>query len=112
MKACSCYTFENHVINRLAWPKVRPWWESKDKLLLSMETIEEWEFINSSLKDEIGNKYNDGHQGLLRSLNTVGSMPNLLINGKVGKQRKRPHVLIAKEYFSGFFVRNKQVSGN
>ena len=77
-----------------------------------METIEEWEFINSSLKDEIGNKYNDGHQGLLRSLNTVGSMPNLLINGKVGEQQKRPHVLMAKEYFFGSFVRNKQVSGN
>ena len=37
-----------------------------------METIEDWEFINSSLKDEIGNKYNEWHQGLLRNLNTAG----------------------------------------
>ena len=35
-----------------------------------METIEEWEFINGSLKDQTGNKDNEWHIGLLRNQTT------------------------------------------
>ena len=35
-----------------------------------METIEEWEFINSSLKDQIGSALNEWHMGLLRNPTT------------------------------------------
>ena len=70
-KACSCYTFENRErVAAFSWPKAREWCESNNKLLVVMETIEEWEFINSSLKDHIGNAFNEWHIGLLKNQTT------------------------------------------
>ena len=52
-----------------------------------METIEEWEFINSSLKDQIGNALNEWHIGLAIG---IGSMADLwlLINGNLANHVK------------------------
>ena len=74
-----------------------------------METIEEWEFINSSLKDQIGIRYNEWHIGLLKN-QTTGDWS--WINGKPLTfdkwQPEKPeetssYVLIAKDYPPGFF---------
>ena len=74
-----------------------------------METIEEWEFINGSLKDQIGSRYNEWHIGLFRNL-TTGNWN--WINGRpLTFDKWQPHepeqdnryVLIAKEYPTGFF---------
>ena len=74
-----------------------------------METIEEWEFINSSLKDQTGNYLNEWHIGLFKNLTTKNWT---WINGKPLTFNKwQPwepgegdfYVLIAKEYPSGFF---------
>ena len=108
-KTCSCYTFENGAHQGLAWPKAREWCESNNKSLVVMETLEEWEFINSSLKDQIGNKYNEWHIGLLRNLTTNNWS---WINGRPLTFDKwlpwKPHsedlyVYIAKEYPLGYF---------
>ncbi|XP_015750195.1 PREDICTED: C-type mannose receptor 2-like [Acropora digitifera] len=109
-KACSCYTFENRErIDGFTWPQARNWCESNNKLLVVMETIEEWEFINSSLKDQIGNALNEWHIGLVINL-TTGNWN--WINGRPLTFDKwlpnEPHrsdlyVLIAKEYPAGFF---------
>ena len=108
-KACSCCTFENRQIHRFSWPQARDSCESNNKSLVVMETIEEWEFINGSLKDQTGNKYNEWHIGLLRN-QTTGNWS--WINGKPLTfdkwQPNNPelsdlYVLIAKEYPHGSF---------
>ena len=74
-----------------------------------METIEEWEFINGSLKDQIGSAFNEWHIGLLKN-KTTGNWS--WINGRPltfdkwqPKRRGQDEffVLIAKEYPRGFF---------
>ena len=63
-----------------------------------METIEEWEFINSSLKDQIGNAFDEWHIGLVISL-TTGNWN--WINGR--PKQCDLYVLIAKEHPTGSF---------
>ena len=74
-----------------------------------METIEEWEFINGSLKDQIGSIYDEWHIGLLKNL-TTGNWN--WINGRPltfdkwqpnNPSRSDRYVLIAKEYPRGSF---------
>ena len=74
-----------------------------------METIEEWEFINGSLKAQIGNIYNEWHIGLLRNITTNNWS---WINGEpLTFDKWQPfspelgdlYVLIAKEYPPGSF---------
>ena len=83
-----------------------------------METIEEWEFINSSLKDQIGSKYYEWHIGLLKNL-TTGNWS--WINGRpLTFDKWQPHkpgqsglyVLIAKEYPTGSFGSFNSISRN
>ena len=74
-----------------------------------METIEEWEFINGSLKDQIGNKYNEWHIGLLRNLATtkwswINGKPLTFDKWQSGKpDENASYALIAEEYPSGSF---------
>ena len=74
-----------------------------------METIEEWEFINGSLKDQIGSAFNEWHIGLLRNP-TTGNWS--WINGRPLTFDKWQHykpgngdlyALIVKEYPLGSF---------
>ena len=74
-----------------------------------METIEEWEFINSSLKDQIGNRYNEWHIGLLKNQTTgdwswINGKPLTFDKWQPNKPRKDDlYVLIAKDYPPGSF---------
>ena len=74
-----------------------------------METIEEWEFINSSLKDQIGNAFNEWHIGLLKNQTTgnwswINGKPLTFDKWQVGKpEQGYLYVLIAKEYPTGSF---------
>ncbi|KAK2551262.1 hypothetical protein P5673_027851 [Acropora cervicornis] len=104
-KACSCYTFENRErAPGLSWPNAREWCESKHKLLVVMETIEEWEFINGSLKDQIGSVINEWHIGLLKNQTTgnwswINGRPLTFDKWQPNKPRKDDlYVLFAKEY--------------
>ncbi|XP_044176027.1 uncharacterized protein LOC114975098 [Acropora millepora] len=108
-KACSCYAFQNRETKRFTWPEAREWCESNNKSLVVMETIKEWEFINSRLKDQIGSYENEWHIGLLKN-QTTGNWS--WINGRpltFNKwQPRKPeqddlYVLIAKEYPRGSF---------
>lgn len=74
-----------------------------------METIKEWEFINSSLKHQTGNVKSEWHIGLLRN-QTTGNW--IWIKGKPltfnkwqpnEPEQSDSYVLIAKEYPPGFF---------
>ena len=118
-KACSCYTFENRGrSNGLAWPEARQWCESSNKSLVVMETIEEWEFINSSLEDQIGSKYNEWHIGLLRNLGTtkwswINGKPLTFDKWLIGKpDEKASYVVIAKEYPPGSFGSFNSINEN
>ena len=109
-KACSCYTFENRErAPGLSWPNAREWCESKHKLLVVMETIEEWEFINGSLKDQIGSVINEWHIGLLKNQTTgnwswINGRPLTFDKWQPNKPRKDDlYVLFAKEYPTGSF---------
>ena len=74
-----------------------------------METIEEWEFINSSLKDQKGNKNDEWHIGLLRNLDTnkwgwINGKPLSLHKWQPGKPIPGElYVYIAREFPSGHF---------
>ena len=74
-----------------------------------METIEEWEFINGSLKDQIGSRYNEWHIGLLKNLTTgnwnwINSRPLTFDKWQEGEPKgKALYVLIAEEYPDGSF---------
>ena len=74
-----------------------------------METIEEWEFINSSLKDQIGNALNEWHIGLLKNQTTgnwrwINGRPLTFNKWQPGKPGQDDlYVLIAKEYPPGSF---------
>ena len=74
-----------------------------------METIEEWEFINGSLKDQIGSRYNEWHIGLLRNPTTgkwswINGRPLTFDEWQPGNPGQDDrYVLIAKEYPPGFF---------
>ena len=74
-----------------------------------METIEEWEFINGSLKDQIGSRYDEWHIGLLRNLTTdnwswINGRPLTFDKWQPHKPEKGDrYVLIAKEYPRGSF---------
>ena len=74
-----------------------------------METIEEWEYINGSLKDQTGNTHNEWHIGLFKNITTNNWT---WINGEPltfdkwqprNPENDDSYVLIAKEYPSGFF---------
>ncbi|XP_067041226.1 uncharacterized protein [Acropora muricata] len=118
-KACSCYTFENrNGIDRVSWPKARTSCESSYKSLVVMETIEEWEFINSSMKDQIGNENNEWHIGLLRNLTTndwswINGKP-LTFNKwqKTEPKEQALYALIAKEYPPGSFGSFNSINTN
>ncbi|XP_015750194.1 PREDICTED: C-type lectin domain family 17, member A-like [Acropora digitifera] len=117
-KACSCYTFENRERrDAFSWPRAREWCESNNKSLVVMETIEEWEFINSSLKDQIGNALKEWHIGLVINL-TTGNWS--WINGKpLTFDKWQPYkpgqsdlyVLIAKEFPTGSFGSFNSIRG-
>lgn len=109
-KACSCYTFENRVgNNRVMWQEARKRCESNKKSLVVMETIEEWEFINGSLKDQIGNEFNEWHIGLLRNRTTnkwswINGKPLTFNKWQPGKPSSREtYVYIAREFPRGYF---------
>ena len=74
-----------------------------------METIEEWEFINASFKDQIGNKDNEWHIGLLKNPTTdswswINGKPLTFDKWQKGKPEEHTsYVLIAKEFPPGFF---------
>ena len=109
-KAYSCYTFENRErIAAFSWPDARKWCESNNKLLVVMETIEEWEFINSSLKDQIGSALNEWHIGLVRNQTTgnwswINGKPLTFDKWQEGKPEENNfYALIAKEHPTGFF---------
>ena len=83
-----------------------------------METIKEWEFINSSLKDQIGSYENEWHIGMLKNKAT-GNWS--WINGKPLTfdkwQKTEPkeqafYVLIAKEFPSGSFGSFNSINTN
>ena len=66
-KACSCYTFEDEMTDKmLNWKKANESCEATNKHLVVMETEAEWRFIT----DEIGKldiKYNEWHIGLFNA---------------------------------------------
>ena len=74
-----------------------------------METIEEWEFINSSLKDQTGSVFDEWHIGLLKNLTTgnwnwINGRPLTFDKWQPYNSGQRDlYVLIAKEYPSGTF---------
>ena len=109
-KACSCYIFENHGWRvGFSWPKAREWCEVNNKSLVVMETIEEWEFINSNLKDQIGNALNEWHIGLVINLTTgnwnwINGRPLTFDKWQPNKPGRRDlYVIIAEEYPLGSF---------
>ena len=118
-KACSCYTFENHGWRvGFSWPNAREWCEVNNKSLVVMETIEEWEFINGSLKDQIGSRYNEWHIGLFRNpftgnWNWINGRP-LTFDKWLPNEPHRSdlYVLIAKEYPTGSFGSFNSISRN
>ena len=83
-----------------------------------METIEEWEFINSSLKNQIGNEFNEWHIGLLKNLatnnwNWINGKPLTFNKWQKGKPKERTfYVLIAKEYPPGSFGSFNSINAN
>ncbi|XP_015752329.1 PREDICTED: CD209 antigen-like isoform X2 [Acropora digitifera] len=118
-KACSCYTFENRGrLARFSWPRARNWCESNNKSLVVMETIEEWEFINGSLKDQIGSAFNEWHIGLLRNPTTgnwswINGRPLTFDKWQPGKRHQSDrYVVIAKEYPTGSFGSFNGISRN
>ncbi|XP_073254043.1 uncharacterized protein [Porites lutea] len=66
-KACSCYTFEGEMTDKmLNWKKANESCEATNKHLVVMETEREWRFIT----DEIGKldtRYNEWHIGLFNA---------------------------------------------
>ena len=74
-----------------------------------METIEEWEFINGSLKDQIGNALNEWHIGLVINLTTgnwnwINGRPLTFDKWQPNKPGRRDlYVIIAKEFPLGSF---------
>ena len=74
-----------------------------------METTEEWEFINSSLKDQIGSIFNEWHIGLFRNPTTgnwswINGRPLTFDKWQPDKPGQGDlYVLISKEYPPGFF---------
>ena len=66
-KACSCYTFEGEMADKmLNWKKANESCEATNKHLVVMETEREWRFIT----DEIGKldtKYSEWHIGLFNA---------------------------------------------
>ena len=83
-----------------------------------METIEEWEFINGILKDQIGSIYDEWHIGLLKN-RTTGNWN--WINGRpLTFDKWQPYkpgqsdlyVLIAKEYPTGSFGSFNSINKN
>ena len=74
-----------------------------------MGTIEEWEFINSSLKDQMGNTVNEWHIGLLKNRTTgnwnwINSRPLTFDKWREGEPKEKAlYVLIAEEYPLGSF---------
>ena len=83
-----------------------------------METIEEWEFINSSLKDQIGSVINEWYIGLLRNQTTgnwswINGEPLPFDKWQKGKPlEKTSYVLIAKEFSRGFFGSFSNITRN
>ena len=74
-----------------------------------METIEEWEFINGSLKDQIGSRYNEWYIGLLKNPTTgkwtwINGRPLTFDKWQPGNPGNGDlYVLIEKEYPFGSF---------
>ena len=53
--------------------------KSNNKSLVAMETLQEWEFINKTIKDLTSGQFNEWHIGLFKNL-TTGNWT--WINGK------------------------------
>ena len=69
-KACSCYTFENGFTGRKNWQQANDSCIQNKKHLVVLETVQEWEFINQTMKDRKAFRYNEWHIGLFKNLTT------------------------------------------
>ena len=108
-KACSCYTFENGFTGRKNWQQANDSCIENKKHLVVLETVQEWEFINQTMKDRKAFRYNEWHIGLFKNL-TTGNWT--WVNGKPltldkwqprepGKDDRYAHM--AKEFPPGYY---------
>ncbi|XP_073253287.1 uncharacterized protein [Porites lutea] len=70
-KACSCYTFEGEMTNKmLNWKEANESCEATKKHLVVMETEREWQFITDEIRKldtKQDTKYNEWHIGLFNA---------------------------------------------
>ena len=108
-KACSCYTFENVSNGVRNWQKANDFCTFNTKHLLVLETLQEWEFINKTLKDQTANEYDEWHIGLFKNSTTgnwtwVNGKPLTIDKWQPGKpDNGAVYALIAKQYPPGYY---------
>ena len=117
-KECSCYTFEDGSKTKTTWAQARSWCEYYNKSLVAMETLQEWEFINKTIKDLTSGQFNEWHIGLFKNV-TTGNWT--WINGRpltIDKwQKNNPgrddfYALIAREFPRGSYGSFYSIMGN
>ena len=100
------------------WQQANDSCNSNNKSLVAMETLQEWEFINKTIKDLTSGHFNEWHIGLFKNL-TTGNWT--WINGKrltIDKWRKyKPQendfcALIAREFPPGSYGSFNSIKSN
>ena len=102
----------------MTWQQASDSCKSNNKYLVAMETLQEWEFINKTIKDLTSVRFNEWHIGLFKN-RTTGNWT--WINGKrltIDKwQKNNPekddfYALIAREFPTGSYGLISSIKGS
>ena len=117
-KACSCYTFKNGSQTKMTWLQAISSCEYNNGSLVAMETLQEWEFINETIKDLTSGQYNEWHIGLSRNLTTgnwtwINGRPLTIDKWQKHKPGKNEsYALIAREFPLGSYGSFNSIKDN
>ena len=102
----------------MTWLQARSSCEYNNGSLVAMETSQEWEFINKTIKDLTSCQYNEWHIGLFKNRTTgnwtwINGRPLTMDKWQKNKPAKNDFfALIAREFPPGSYGSFNSINGN